>query len=97
MRCVVLVMREKTIGSTSESSWRDFVDGAVCPMTSPALTPWLTRPIESFSDLSPNVHLTSCVTFSKRRQPLCIPLSLSYLLRRTGILYRGHYTMLYAP
>ena len=30
----------------------------------PALTPWLMRPIERCSDLSPNVSLMSCVTFS---------------------------------
>ena len=39
----------------SESFWRDFIDGA------PALTSWLTRPIESCSDLSPIVNLMSCM------------------------------------
>src|SRR6218665_3724794 len=90
------------IGNASESFWRDFVDGAICSMTSPALTPWLIRPIESCSDLSPNVSLMSCVTFSKRSQPPYIPLelgriTLSCLPKRTRILFCGHYTMLYAP
>ena len=44
----------------------------------------------------------SCVTFSKRSQPQCVPLelgciTLSYLLKRTGIFFRGQYTMLSAP
>jgi len=90
------------IGNASESSWRGFVDGAIYPMTSPALTPWLMRPIESCSDLSPNVGLMSYVTFSKRSQPPYVPLelgriTLSCLSKRTRILFRGHYTMLSAP
>jgi len=58
--------------------------------------------IESCSDLSPNVSLMSCITFSKRSQPPYVPLelgriTLSYLPKRTRILFRGHYTMLSAP
>src|SRR6218665_101289 len=64
------------------------------PYDFPALKPWLMRLIESCSDLSPNANLMYCVTFSKRIQPPYAPLeivriTLSYLLKRTGILFRG--------
>src|SRR6218665_3823739 len=86
--------RAKAIGNASKSSWRDFVDGAICPVTSPVLTPWLMRPIKSCSDLSPNVSLMSCVT-SKRRQPPHVPLvrarSYNFILphKENKNLYRG--------
>src|SRR6218665_354576 len=49
---------------------------------------------ESCSDLSPNGSLMSCITFSKRSQPMCVPKDLgcttfSYPIMRTGTLYEG--------
>src|SRR6218665_98016 len=89
-------------GFVSKGDRQRLGNGAICPMTSPALTPFLMRSIESCSDLSPNVSLMSCITFSKRSQPPYVPLelgriTLSCLPKRTRILFRGHYTMLSAP
>src|SRR6218665_692377 len=74
-----------------ESSWRDFVDGAICPMTSPALTPWMMRLIENCSDLSPNVSLMSCVKFSKRSQPPYVPLELGRITLSCLEMYKIRY------
>src|SRR6218665_3429332 len=43
------------------------------PYDFPSVTPWLMRLIESCSDLSPNVSLMSCITFSKGSQPRTFP------------------------
>src|SRR6218665_3097166 len=61
------------------------------------------RPIESCLNLSPNVNLMSCVTFSPRSQPLCVPIELEnitlshHLPNTIGTLYQGHCIMPHAP
>jgi len=65
---------------------QDFVDGAICPMTSPALTPWLTRPIKSCSDPSPNASLVLHHLLKEKPTPVCFlrARSHNFILPRKG-------------
>src|SRR6218665_1111652 len=65
--------RAKAIGSASESSWRDFIEEAISTMNSSALTPWrLTSPIESYSDLSSIVSISTDVQHLRSVSTSCI-------------------------